>query len=51
MSYGLLYEALVVPNTIIPMVAVQETLERIDNFEIRIFGSTADARAWLESKV
>lgn len=50
MRYGLQYEALVVPNTIVPMLAVQETLPLINDFEIRIFGSRDDAVRWLNSK-
>lgn len=50
MRYGLQYEALVVPNTVVPMLAVQETLTLINNFEIRIFGSKEDAVRWLNSK-
>jgi hypothetical protein len=50
MKYGLLYEALVLPNTIVPMVAVQETLQHINDFQIRIFGTVEDAKRWLRSK-
>jgi hypothetical protein len=50
MSYGLQFEALVIPKSIIGMLAVQETLQIFNHLEIRMFGSVDEATAWLNSK-
>lgn len=49
MKLGLKYEALVLPKNIFAMLSVQETLVNIEGLEIRIFGDTKEAVAWLNS--
>lgn len=51
MSYGLRYEALVIPQSIISMLSVQETLQIFNHLELRMFGNVDEAKAWLESKI
>ena len=50
-SYGLKYEAIVLPNDIFSMLSVQESMEFIDyEVLIRLFGTKDKAIAWLNSK-
>jgi hypothetical protein len=51
MKYGLEFEALVLPNNIFAMLAVQETLMKINDLEIQIFGTVDDAKKWLGEKI
>lgn len=51
MKYGLEYEALVLPNNIFAMLSVQEALQKINDLEIRIFGTVEDAKDWLAAKI
>jgi hypothetical protein len=51
MRYGLEFEALVLPNNIFAMLSVQETLQKINDLEIRIFGTVEDAKDWLNEKI
>ncbi len=48
-ALGLKREAVVLPNNIFSLLAVQETMQIIENFQIRIFGSVDDAVAWLNA--
>jgi hypothetical protein len=50
MKYGLEFEALVLPNNIFAMLSVQEALQKINDLEIRIFGTVEEAKKWLEDK-
>lgn len=47
MKYGLQFEALVLPDNIFAMLSVQETLQKIEGLEIRIFGTVEEATQWL----
>jgi hypothetical protein len=51
MSHGLQFEALVLPDNIFAMLSVQETLQKINNLEIRIFGTVDEAKQWLAEKI
>jgi hypothetical protein len=51
MKHGLEFEAIVLPNNIFAMLSVQETLQKINNLEIRIFGTVEDAKEWLMQKM
>ena len=51
MSYGLRYEALVIPHSIISMLSVQETLQIFNHLELRMFGNIDEAKSWLNSAV
>lgn len=50
MRYGLQFEALVLPDNIFAMLSVQETLQKINELEIRCFGTVEEAKDWLASK-
>lgn len=50
MSYGLRFEALVIPQSIISMLSVQQTLQIFNHLELRMFAHAEEARVWLESK-
>ena len=50
-NYGLEFEAVVVPDTIFSRMSVKETIKKVKNLEIRIFGSLDDATDWLNEKI
>jgi hypothetical protein len=51
MKYGLEFEALVLPNNIFGMLSVQETMQKMNHLEIRMFGNVEDAKDWLNEKI
>jgi hypothetical protein len=50
MGYGLRFEALVIPNSIISMLSVQETMQIFNHLELRMFATYDAAKEWLDSK-
>jgi hypothetical protein len=50
MSYGLRFEALVIPHSVIAMLSVQQTMQIFTHLELRMFANVEDAKTWLNSK-
>jgi hypothetical protein len=46
---GLKYQAMVIPKNIFAKLSTQDTIKKINQFEIRQFSNRQEARAWLDS--